>query len=276
MKFSVVFLSPVLCILLTLLSGCGGQKGGGAESITLTGSSTVAPLVADAAKRYEADHPGVRIDVQTGGSSRGISDVRSGLADLGMASRVLKPEESDLTAHRIAMDGVGVIVHKDNPVSNLQKEQLIDIYTGKIKNWNVLGGLNAEIVVANKAEGRATLEVFLAYTGLDSADIKADVVVGENQQAIKTVAGNPAAIGYVSIGAAASEAAAGALIQLVSCDGIPASTDSVSSGEFPITRPLQIITKGTPSSAAQEFLEYLKSPRINDLIESHLYVPLEH
>lgn len=266
----------LLSLLSLALTHCGGDKGKTPTQITLTGSSTVAPLAADAAKRYETSHPEVRIDVQSGGSSRGIADTRSGLADLGMASRALKPDENDLTAHRIAMDGVCVIVHRDNPVAGFDKQQLIDIYTGKIENWKALGGPDREIVVANKAEGRATLEVFLDYTGLDSADIQADVVVGENQQAIKTVAGNPAAIGYVSIGAAVSEAEVGTPIKPVSCDGVPPTTEAVGSGEFPITRPLQIITKGDPSPAAQAFLDYLKSAEIDDLVESHLYVPVSH
>lgn len=266
------FLSPLFVVFLS--AGCGGENSTETQTITLTGSSTVAPLIADAARRYENHHPGVRIDVQTGGSSRGIADTESGLADMGMASRTLKREESDLTAHRIAMDGVGVILHRDNPVSNLEKLQLIDIFTGKITHWNAVGGTDGEIVVANKAEGRATLEVFLGYTGLDSADIKAAVIVGENQQAIKTVAGNSQAIGYVSIGAAASEAEAGTAIKLVGCDGIPATTEAVARGEFPITRPLQIISRGELSPAAQGFLDYLKSAAIHDLIETHLYVPV--
>lgn len=269
-----LLLLPLQGALAILLAGCGGEPS--AETLTLTGSSTVAPLVVDAAKRYEESHPGVRIDVQTGGSSRGIADARSGLADLGMISRALKAGESDLTAHRIAMDGVCVIIHRDNPVTDLDKQQLIDIYTGKVTDWSALGGAGGEIVVASKAGGRATLEVFLHYTGLDSADIKAGVVVGENQQAIKTVAGNPAAIGYVSIGTAASEAEVGTPIRLVACDGVPATSAAVADGSFPITRPLQIISKGQPSPAARGFLDYLMSSEINDLVETHLYVPIAH
>lgn len=264
---------PLVFLLAVFLSACSGSKKD-AQSVTLTGSSTVAPLVADAAKRYEVDHPGVRIDVQTGGSSRGIADVQSGLADLGMISRPLKPEESALSEHRIAMDGVCLIVHADNPLPALSKQQVIDIYTGKITEWSAVGGAGGKLVIVNKAEGRATLEVFLGYTGLDSADIEADVIVGENQQAVKTVAGNPAAIGYVSIGTAASEASAGTPIRLVASDGIAATTTAVADGSFPITRPLQIVTSGDLSPTAQAFLDYLKSPAIDDLVAKHLYVPL--
>jgi len=266
---------PILlaCVSLVALSGCGRESEDG-QTVVLTGSSTVAPVATDAAKRYEESHPGVRIDVQSGGSSRGIADAMSGLADLGMISRALKPEESELRSHRIAMDGVCVIVNSGNPVSDLTKEQLVDIYTGKVEIWSDLGGGDGEIVVASKAEGRATLEVFLGYTGLDSADIAADVIVGENQHAIKTVAGNVNSIAYVSIGAAASEAAAGTPIKLIACDGVAATTEAVAKGTFPITRPLQVVSHGELKPEAKEFLDFLQSREIDDIIEGHLYVPV--
>ena len=256
---------------LGFLTACS-QKA--SVTLVVTGSSTVAPVVAEAAARFEQSHPGVRIDVQTGGSSRGIADVLSGVAALGMISRELTADETGLVAHPIAVDGVGVIVHRDNPISSLDRQQLIDIYTGKTTNWMRVGGSDARITLISKAEGRATLEVFLGYTGLDSADIKADVIIGENQQAIKTVAGNPLAIAYVSIGAAASEAGVGTPIKLLSCDGVAATSATVASGAFPITRPLQLVSRGELPPAARAFRDFLMSSQIHDVITSHLYVPV--
>ncbi len=267
-----LLLSLLLAALgLGFLTACS-QKAG--VTLVVTGSSTVAPVVAEAAARFEQSHPGVRIDVQTGGSSRGIADVLSGVAALGMISRELTADETELVAHPIAVDGVGVIVHRDNPISSLDRQQLIDIYTGKTNNWMSFGGSDSRITLISKAEGRATLEVFLGYTGLDSADIKADVIIGENQQAIKTVAGNPLAIAYVSIGAAASEAGAGTPVKLLSCDGVAATSATVASGAFPITRPLQLVSRGELPPAARAFLDFLMSSQIHDVITSHLYVPV--
>jgi phosphate transport system substrate-binding protein len=113
--------------------------------LTLTGSSTVAPLAAELGKKFETLHPGTRIDVQSGGSSRGISDARQGLADIGMVSRALKPEEKDLIPHTVAKDGICIILHKSNPVSVLNDSQLVAVYTGKITNWKALGGKDAPI-----------------------------------------------------------------------------------------------------------------------------------
>jgi len=128
-------LAALAILALALLTQCGGSGGKDGAKLTLTGSSTLAPLAMDIAKRFEDAHPGVRIDVQTGGSSRGIADVRSGLAEIGMASRSLKTDESDLTAHRLARDGVCLIAHPDNPVASLTDAQVVAIYTGKARNW---------------------------------------------------------------------------------------------------------------------------------------------
>ena len=87
--------------------------------LTLTGSSTVAPLASEIARRFEAQHAGVRIDVQTGGSTRGVTDVRAGRADIGMASRALAKDEADVSAYAIAVDGVACIVNRSNPVTML-------------------------------------------------------------------------------------------------------------------------------------------------------------
>lgn len=86
--------------------------------LVLTGSSTVAPLAAEIGKSFEAENSAVRVDVQSGGSSRGITDARKGLANIGMVSRALKEDEKDLQAFTIARDGVTIILHKDNPVKS--------------------------------------------------------------------------------------------------------------------------------------------------------------
>lgn len=260
--------------LATLFATACGKKES-SETVMATGSSTIAPVVADAAKRYEESHPGVRIEVQSGGSSRGISDATTGVADLGMVSRVLKDEEkTKLTAHLLAADGVCVVVHKDNPVKQMDKQQLIDIYTKKITNWNQVGGNDATIVVANKAEGRSTLEIFVAYLGLDDADVKADVVVGENLHVVNSVVSNPNTVGYVSIGTATAEAGAGTPIKLVVTDGVIPTMESVRDNTFPITRPLNVVTDAETSPAAKAFLDYLMSTEINDIVEKHFFVPV--
>ncbi|ALP51882.1 ABC transporter substrate-binding protein [Candidatus Tenderia electrophaga] len=240
--------------------------------LTLTGSSTVAPLALEIGKRFEKQNSGVRVDVQTGGSTRGVIDARSGLADIGMASRGLKPTEADLDAHIIALDGIGIILHRDNPVAALSDDQVIAIYTGRITNWQEAGGEDARITVVNKAEGRSTLELFLQHFRLKNSAIKPHVIIGDNQQGIKTVAGNPNAIGYVSVGTAEFEAARGTPIKLLPMAGIAASVENVRNHRFPLSRPLNLATKGKPSALAQRFIDFAQSGAVDDLIESQYFV----
>jgi phosphate transport system substrate-binding protein len=244
------------------------------DKLVLTGSSTVAPLALEIAKRFEKSNPGVRIDVQSGGSSRGVADARAGLADIGMVSRALKPDENDLTAQTIALDGIGIILNATNPVKSLTDAQIKAVYTGQIVNWKVLGGKDQAITVVNKAEGRSTLELFLHYMGLKNSQIKAHVVIGDNQQGIKTVAGNPGSIGYVSIGSAEFEEAQGTPVRLLAMAGVAASVANVRNGSFPLSRRLNLVTRGTPSALAQRFMAFARSKKINDLVESQFFVPL--
>lgn len=244
------------------------------QKLVISGSSTVAPLAGEIARRFEQQNPGVRIDVQTGGSSRGIADARSGLADIGMASRDLNPtEQQDLTMHPVAVDGVCLIVNADNPVSALGREQVIGVFTGKIRNWKQLGGLDQPIVVVNKAAGRATLEIFLHHYDLAVDQLKSDVVIGDNQQGIKTVAHNVRAIGYVSIGAADYESKNGTQIKPLASDRVAPTLGNVASGRFPITRNLNLITAGQPHGLAREFIQFARSSNVQDIVESMYFVP---
>ncbi|WP_315787082.1 phosphate ABC transporter substrate-binding protein [Fischerella sp. JS2] len=240
--------------------------------LVLTGSSTIAPLAAEIGKRFESEHPGVRIDVQSGGSSRGITDARQSVADIGMVSRALKPEEKDLKAFAIARDGVTVILHKDNPIASLSDKQIVDIYTGKVTNWKQVGGKDGLITVVNKAEGRSTLELFTHYFKLKNTDIKAQVVIGDNEQGIKTVAGNPNAIGYVSIGSAENSVTNGVSIKLLPVNGIAATTANVQNGTFPISRPLNLVTKTEPQGLTKEFLDFARSQQVSDIVKKQNFV----
>ena len=242
--------------------------------LVLTGSSTIAPLAAELGKRFEAMHPDVRVDVQAGGSARGITDVRQGLSTIGMVSRDLKDDEQDLVATTIARDGVCIILPQASPVTELSRQQIVDIYLGKVTNWAEVGGPDAPITVVNKAEGRSALELFTQFFKIDAKDIKAQVVIGDNEQGIKTVAGNPNAIGYVSIGTAEYDAAHGTPIKLLPLDGVAATSAHVRDGTFPIARPLNLVTVGQPQGLAQAFIEWARSPAMYEVVKEQFLVPL--
>lgn len=265
-------LQAVAAVLAMILSP--GAAFADNNKLVLTGSSTIAPLAAEIGKRFETLNPGVRVDVQSGGSSRGVNDARSGLADIGLASRALHANETGLTSFTVARDGIAIIVHRDNPVRTLTDAQIIGIYTGSITDWRDVGGKPGRITVVNKAEGRSTLELFISYFHLKAGEIKPHVIIGDNQQGIKTVAGNPGAIGYVSVGSVEFEASQGTPIKLLSLGGVEATVANVRNGSFPLARPLNFVTRGEPSALAQRFIDFARSKAVHDLIDAQFFVPV--
>ena len=269
------FAAARLAMLFTAMLLWSGTVAQADETrLILTGSSTIAPLAAEIGKRFEKLNPGIRIDVQSGGSSRGINDARSGIADIGMVSRAPNPGESDLKFFGIARDGVSIILHRDNPVRSLTGEQITGIFKGNFTDWKDVGGNAGRITVVNKAEGRSTLELFLNYFKLKNSEIKAQVVIGDNAQGIKTVAGNPGAIGYVSIGAAEFEAGQGTPIKSLPMSGVAPSVENVRNGSFPLSRPLNFVTKQEPQGLARRFIDFARSRNVNDLIKAEYFAPL--
>ena len=262
----------LFALIPILLFGCGQSDS--SLRLELTGSSTLAPLMSEIAKRYESKHPGVRIDIQTGGSSRGIADAGNGNADIGMSSRALKDsEKAGRVTHTVAMDGVALMVNAANPVKSLSDEQIVGIFTGQIENWKEVGGNDAPINCVNRAEGRSELELFQDFYDLTPEAFQPDMISGENQHGIKTVAGDENGIIYMSIGAAEFEAANGTPVKLLPLRGVEASSETVAAGSFPLSRPLILITGSSPSALAGEFIEFALSSEVHDLVRQQSYVP---
>lgn len=277
-RFRRLRLLPSLALLVA--AGCSPpDSGGGAPEgalngrLIITGSSTVAPLAREIGRAYETVHPGVRVDVQTGGSSRGIADVRRGTAQVGMISRALGPGEGDLTGVVIARDGIAMIVHASNPVAVFSETDVVGIYTGAISRWSHLGGVDEEITVVHKADGRSTLEVFLDYFGLDNRDVRPSLIIGDNQQGIRTVASDPHAVAYVSVGTALDEVFRGTSIRMVPLGSWVPTLESVRDGSFPLSRPLVLVVQETDNSLAWAFLDFATSSAVHPLVEALYFVP---
>lgn len=279
------YVAIVVAIAMTVIvPGCRGddQASGSSssqsrttrEKIVLTGSSTLAPLMEKIGRRFESLHPHVRVDVQTGGSSRGISDTLNGVATLGMASRELTSTESDgLVTHSIGMDGICMVVHRTNKLTNLSTEQIRSIYRGQVDDWKALGGEAGQLIVINKAEGRGTLDVFLSRMSLKVTEIKADLIAGDNQQVIKSIDSNPLAIGYVSLGAADYAVQTGGNLKIVSLDGIAPTIENIRDGHFKMARPLLLISKGEAAEMPSRLIAFAQSNEVSDLLKEQYFVP---
>lgn len=271
---------------------------GANKKITTAGSSTIRPIVEKAAKEFKKSHPDVGFVVGGGGSSHGVESAANGEVLIGQASRNLKEKEkkkwSDLVAYKIGLDGVAVIVNKKNPINKISKQQVQDIYTGKIKNWKKIGGIDAPITLISKEEGRSTLELFLKYFGLEAKEvgkghaaamvhrkkgtnkyssIKAKLI-GPNREAIAAISTKKDAIAYVSVGTAQEVASKGGRVKLLDLDGVPATTENVANESYPFRRPLHLVTKGEAKGIAKEFIDYLISKEGQEIVSSLEFIPI--
>lgn len=276
----------VLLAAILLGHGCSGEdlsektvKGTDTSlspsgKLVITGSSTMAPMVAEIGKHFQMRYPAVQVEVLAGGSVRGINDIRQGASDIGMVSRALKDDEKDLFGFPVARDGICLILNRDNPLDVLTVEQVVGIYTGKVTNWKEVGGKDSPIFVVNRSpEGRPSVELFIRYFGIKYADIKAQLTVGDNPEAINAVAGNPDAIVSVSVGEAQRNAEKGIPIKPLPVEGVAANGRNVRNGSYAISRSLSLVTKELPKGLARAFIEFALSSQVTDIAKRHDFVP---
>ena len=244
--------------------------------LTIKGDSTIEPLVSDIAQRFEIQNPRVKITIKTTSSSAALAKVAKEEVDLAMVSRALfSSEKKEFKYFTIAREGVGLIINQDNPVDSLSHEDILNIYTGRIDHWREVGGINKSIRVANKKEPNSTQELFLDYFQLDNAQIEANEVRENNQQKIEIIASNVDAIGYVSIGLAEYNIINGVPIKLLPINGVEATTAAVRDGSYPLSRPLNLVTKTEPSGLTKDFIEFARSEKVYDSIEARNFVPIK-
>lgn len=246
------------------------------SKLILSGSSTLQPIVSEIAKRYQAGHPQVRIEIASPTDTwRGIVDTRQGIADIGLVSRELKADEQDLLAFTIAKDGISVIVHKDNPVKSLTNQQLADIYTDKINNWKQVGGKDARIVVISWVDKVPVLEIFASYLKVDKSVFRPDAIVSGVEEDNQAVAGNPNTISPVGVNNAKAAIARGVGVKLLPLNGVAPTVANFSNGTFPIIRPLNLVTKNPPSALAKDFIDFALSQEGQDILREQKVVPVK-
>ena len=213
-------------------------------------------VIAALTEGFAEVEPGVTVSYDPTGSGAGITAVSEGRCDIGLSSRALKDDEkaSGLKETVLAYDGIAIIVHPDNPVSDLTAEQIADIYTGKITNWSEVGGSDAEIVLIGREAGSGTRDGFESITGTkDACQYRQELT--STGDVINTVSQNPDAIGYASL------SAVGDSVKALTVGGVEATEATVKDGSYVVQRPFVLVTKeGTKlSPAAQAFFDYALS-----------------
>ena len=265
-------LQTIVCTLtaavlgVMLLTGCTAQK---PASVSTEGSTSMEEVMGILGETYEKD-TGIKVTYNPTGSSAGIQAVESGRCDIGLSSRNLKDEEKDkgLEGTVLAYDGIAVIVHPDNPVSNLSLDDIKKVYTGEITNWKDLGGEDLQIVCIGRESGSGTRDGFEAAT--DTEDIcKYRQELTSTGDVITTVSNNNNAIGYASISALKDT------VKAVDVEGISPNEENVKNQSYKIQRPFVLVTKKDAplSASAKSFFEFATSEKASECISMAGVVP---
>lgn len=274
-------LSILTAAVLTLsLTACGGgasssssTASGGSSSqssstaelkgtITISGSTSMEEISKIFAESFNEKNPGVQVDVQLGGSSVGVQNAQSGVSDIGNVSRELKSTETGIVPHTVAIDGISVIVNKENTVTDLTLEQISAIYKGEITNWKDVGGADLAIVVVGREAGSGTRGAFEEILGITDAAKYAQELTETG--AVKTsVQNTKGAIGYVSMSYADDKVTA------VKVGGVEATEANAKGGTYPLKRPfIMAVKEGTLRPEVQAFIDFILSEEGQALVKS--------
>jgi phosphate transport system substrate-binding protein len=260
----IVVLVVIVGAYMVLAAGSNSNK------ITIAGSTSVQPVAQKLADAYTKEHPNVKITVQGGGSSVGITDAEQGIVSIGASSENLTANDSaKLNQTIIGYDGIAVIVNKNNTaVSGLTSEQLAGIYTGNITNWNQVGGSDAKIDVITREQGSGTRTNFQKLV-LNGSQVESSAIVQTSTQGVKSaVSGDPNAIGFISLTGLDSS------VKAISVNGVGISVDNITNGTYNLQGPLMFLTKGTPKGTVQDFINWVLGPEGQAIVKSTNSVPV--
>lgn len=259
------------------------------KTLQIKGSDTMVNLGQAWAEEFMARHRNISIAITGGGSGTGIASIISGTCDIAQSSRDISDEErqkagaNGLTVREVEVgyDGIAVIVHPSNPVQGLTLEQLADIYTGKITNWNQVGGKNLPLLVLSRERNSGTHIYFLEHVlrrgnphGPEEFARRA-LMMPSNQAIVQEVKSSESAIGYVGLGYV--EESEEKIVPMAAAAGSPyvmPTVQTIQSKDYPISRPLYFLIPGEPSREVEIFLEFVLSPEGQEIVELLDFIPL--
>ena len=247
-------------------------------SLQIDGSTTVGPIADAFAEAFKSNYPDLEITVKKTGSGDGAAALVDGRCDIAIMSRFMKEKEFSKAvengifpvAHVVAMDGVCVVVHPSNPVTQLSTSQIRDIYKGEITNWKEVGGPDSPIVAISRDTSSGTYETFHGLV-MNKEEMGSKVeYVNSNPQAHSRVKTTIGAIGYVGIGFLDSN------VKALKVDGIMPSRQTIVTGQYPVARPLFMFTNGYPKlgSMTYKFCTFYLTETGQEIIEAKGFIPV--
>ena len=276
-----------LSIFIAILSA--PLEASNSNSIQIKGSDTMVNLVQAWSEEFMKNDSSAFLAVTGGGSGTGLAALINGTCDIAASSRQIKAKEIELASKKgitpkeysVALDGLAVVVHKGNPVTQLTRDQLAGIFSGKINNWKEVGGTDLKIVVLSREVNSGTHVYFKEHVlrkgdSSSKAEFAPEALLLPSSQAIADeVLQNPAAIGYYGMGYISKEHQVMAVALAPGTQPVAPSLENVTSGRYPISRPLFFYVNGEPSGLVKKFLDFCLSAEGQTLVATMDFVPLK-
>jgi phosphate transport system substrate-binding protein len=236
---------------LAAAAGCGHR----ADSVTIAGSTSFQAVEKAWADAFNAATGGTPIHIENVDSASAMHALRSGFADIAVAEFVtLPPGTADLKVAPVARDGIAVIVHPDNTVTNLSREAVKGIfYGGTLRVWSQIGGVDQPLNRITRERGsgtRQSMEDLIGATGEGAGG----VVLETSRAILESVARDRHAIGYVS------HTVVDDRVRQVSIDGVACTPETILAGRYPLVRTLNLLSAATPTGRTQAFIDFVLSP----------------
>ena len=225
-------------------------------TVATDGSTSMEKVIGALSESFMANNADTTVTYNPTGSGAGITAVQEGTCDIGLSSRALKDEEkaAGLKETVLAYDGIAIIVHPDNPVSDLTIQQIAQLYTGEITNWKDVGGNDAEVVLIGREAASGTRDGFESITGTkEKCQYRQELT--STGDVITAVSQNPDAIGYASLASIKDS------VKALNVDGVTPSEATVKDGSYKVQRPFVLVTvEGKAlTPVAQAFFDYATS-----------------
>ena len=264
-----------LLIALSLLSiSASAQR--------IKGSDTVLPVAQQTAERFMNQHPDTRVTVTGGGTGVGISALLDNTTDIAMASRPIKFSEKmkiksageDVAEIVVAYDALAVVAHPSNPVKQLTRQQLEDIFRGKITNWKQVGGDDRNIVVYSRETSSGTYEFFKESVLKNKNYMASSLSMPATGAIIQSVSQTKGAIGYVGLAYVSPRVKT----LSVSYDGkhyAAPTVENATNKTYPIVRPLYYYYNVKKKAEIDPLVQYILSPDGQDIIKKSGYIPVK-
>ena len=280
-NFKNIFKILGLCVIPFTLISCSAESEGDLEGnssgkvriVSVSGSTSVGPLMEKLSEAYEDNNDKISVEINQVGSSAGIKDTINEVVEIGMSSRELKEdEEKELNSEIIAYDGIAIITNKNNPVKNLSLEDVKNIYTGEIKNWNeIKGGEDSPIVVVSREDGSGTRDAFQEIVGFSSEELRDDALISNGNGSIKSmVEGNKNAIAFVSFEYLDDT------INALDIDGVKAEPEEVINRNYKLSRAFLLVRKiGNEKEDINEIIDFILSEEGQTIVSENSLIPVK-